>query len=106
MVARTQKEIRQRAPWLLIGLLFFNLALMAYDARDDVTKQRIIRVWAQAVAAPFQRVTSGAGGAGVGFFQRLANLRNAATENEQLRARVEQMEAEMRQSRAALWRRA
>jgi rod shape-determining protein MreC len=102
MVARSQKEIRQRAPWWLIGLLFFNLALMAYDARDDVTKQRIIRVWAQAVAAPFQRITTGAGGAGVGFFQRLANLRNAAAENEQLKKRVEEMDAELRQSRAAI----
>ena len=102
MVARTQKEIRQRAPWWLFGLLFLNLALMAYDARDDVTKQRMIRVWAQAIVAPFQRVTTGAGGAGVGFFQRLANLRNAAAENEQLKQRVEQMEAELRQSRAAI----
>ena len=102
MVARSQKEIRQRAPWWLIGLLFFNLALMAYDARDDVTKQRVIRVWAQAVAAPFQRITTGAGGAGVGFFQRLANLRNAAAENEQLKKRVEEMDAELRQSRAAI----
>ena len=102
MVARTQKEIRQRAPWWLFGLLFLNLALMAYDARDDVTKQRMIRVWAQAIVAPFQRVTTGAGGAGVGFFQRLANLRHAAAENEQLRQRVELMEAELRQSRAAI----
>src|SRR5919112_4434308 len=102
MVARTQKEIRQRAPWWLIGLLFFNLALMAYDARDDVTKQRVIRVWIQAIAAPFQRITTGAGGAGVGFFQRIANLRNAAAENEQLKKRVEEMDAELRQSRAAI----
>ncbi|HKS29751.1 MAG TPA: rod shape-determining protein MreC [Pyrinomonadaceae bacterium] len=102
MVARTQKEIRQRAPWWLIGLLFLNLALMAYDARDEATKQRMIRVWVQAVAAPFQRVTTGAGGAGVGFLQRILNLRNAATENEQLRKQVEEMDAELRQSRAAI----
>ncbi|MCA1558485.1 MAG: rod shape-determining protein MreC, partial [Acidobacteria bacterium] len=102
MVARTQKEIRQRAPWWLIGLLFLNLALMGYDARDDVTKQRMIRVWAQAIASPIQRITTGAGGAGVGFFQRLANLRNAQTENEQLKKRVEEIDAELRQSRAAI----
>jgi rod shape-determining protein MreC len=67
-----------------------------------VTKQRVIRVWAQAIVAPFQRITTGAGGAGVGFFQRWANLRNAATENEQLKKRVEEMDAELRQSRAAI----
>jgi rod shape-determining protein MreC len=101
-LARTQKEIRQRAPLLLIGLLVANLALMAYDARDDVTKQRMIRVWAQAVAAPFQRITSGLGGAGVGFFQSIADLRRASAENEQLKKRVEQQEIELGQTRRAV----
>lgn len=101
MVARTQKEIRQRAPLWLIGLLLTFLALMTYDARDDTTKQRMIRVWAQAIASPFQRVASGVGGAGSGFFRRIANLRHAAAENEDLKKRVEQMEIELRQTRAA-----
>ena len=99
-VNRTQKEIRQRAPWWLAGLLFTNLALMSYDARDDSTKQRLIRVWAQAIASPFQRVTSGAGGAGIGFFQKIASWRNAAAENEQLRRRVAELETEIYQARA------
>ncbi|HEX7999433.1 MAG TPA: rod shape-determining protein MreC [Pyrinomonadaceae bacterium] len=98
-VNRTQKEIRQRAPWWLVGLLFGNLALMSYDARDDVTKQRLIRVWAQAVASPFQRATSGAGGAGVSFFQKIASWRTAVAENEQLKQRVAQLETEVRQAR-------
>jgi rod shape-determining protein MreC len=100
-VMRTQREIRQRAPWWLVGLLFVNLALMSYDARDNLTKQRMIRVWAQALVSPFQRVTTGAGGAGVGFVQRIVNLKNAASENEQLRQRVEQMQIELSQSRSA-----
>jgi rod shape-determining protein MreC len=100
-VMRTQREIRQRAPWWLVALLFVNLALMAYDARDNVTKQRMLRVWAQAVVAPFQRVTTGAGGAGVGLVQRLVNLKNAASENEQLRQRVEQMQIELSEKRMA-----
>ena len=99
-VARTQKEIRQRAPWWLVGLLVFNLGLMAYDARDGVTKQRMIRVWAQALLSPFQRVTSGVGNTGSGFFQYLSNLRSAAAENVALRQRVEQMEMELNQLRA------
>lgn len=99
-VARTQKEIRQRAPWWFVGLLVFQLALMAYDARDGVTKQRMIRVWVQALASPFQRAVSGVGNAGSGFFQYVKNLRNAAAENEQLKKRVGAMEAEVLESRA------
>ncbi|HEX8143717.1 MAG TPA: rod shape-determining protein MreC [Pyrinomonadaceae bacterium] len=100
-VMRTQREIRQRAPWWLVGLLFVNLALMAYDARDTTSKQRMIRVWAQAIVSPFQRATTGAGGAGLGFLQRIVNLRNAASENEQLRQRVEQMQIELNETRMA-----
>lgn len=100
-VVRTQREIRQRAPWWLVGLLFVNLALMAYDARDNVTKQRMIRVWAQAIASPAQRVTTGAGGAGLGLIERIANLKNAASENEQLKQRVEQMQIELSETRMA-----
>lgn len=99
-VARSQKEIRQRAPWWLVGLLVFNLALMAYDARDGVTKQRVIRVWVQSLIAPFQRATSGVGGAGTGFFQYVASLRSAAAENTQLKQRIEQIEMELNQLRA------
>jgi rod shape-determining protein MreC len=98
-VARSQKEIRQRAPWWLVGLLIFNLGLMAYDARDAVTKQRVIRVWAQSLIAPFQRATSGVGGAGAGFFQSLARWRNAAAENVQLKQQIEQLGMELNQLR-------
>jgi rod shape-determining protein MreC len=99
-VARTQKEIRQRAPWWFLGLLVFQLALMAYDARDGVTKQRMIRVWAQALISPFQSAASSVGGAGSGFFQYFRDMRNAAAENGQLKKRLESMEAELSQSRA------
>ncbi len=102
MVARSQKEIRQLAPIWLVGLLFANLVLMAFDAREngDATKQRLIRVWAQAVASPFQRVSSGAGVTGLGFFQRIIDLKNAMVENDQLKRRVERMEIELRETRA------
>jgi rod shape-determining protein MreC len=101
MVARSQKEIRQRAPIWLMVLLGLNLILMSYDARDDLTKQRMIRVWAQSIAAPFQYVSSWVGSAGAGFVHRVANLRNLETENEQFRQRVARMEDELRTSRAA-----
>ncbi|HYJ47895.1 MAG TPA: rod shape-determining protein MreC, partial [Pyrinomonadaceae bacterium] len=98
-VARTQKEIRQRAPWWFAGLLVFQLALMAYDAHDSVTKQRMVRVWAQALISPFQRAASGAGNAGSGVIQYINNMRNAASENVQLKQRIDQMEAELSQLR-------
>ena len=101
MVARTQKEIRQRAPLWLIALLLLNLGLMSYDARDTVTQQRLLRVWIQAAAAPFQNVTTRVGGAGVNIFEYLATLNRAAKENEQLKQRLAQAETELRDARAA-----
>jgi rod shape-determining protein MreC len=101
MVARSQKEIRQRAPVWLVGMLFGSLVLMAFDAHEngDATKQRVIRTWAQAIASPFQRVTTGAGSTGAGFFQYIGNLRHAASENEELKQKVERMEIELRDLR-------
>lgn len=101
MAARSEKENRQRAPLWLAGLLLLNLGLMSYDAQDQVTNQRMISVWMQAVAAPFQRAVSGVGGAGIGFFQRIGNLRHAASENEQLKQRLAEAETELREARTA-----
>lgn len=74
---------------------------MTYDARDDTSKERMLRVWAQAIASPVQRITAGAGIASLGFMQQLANWRTAASENEQLKGRVEQMEAQLREASVA-----
>ena len=56
---RTQKEIRQRAPIWLGILLLTNLVIMAFDARDSVTRQRLLRVWVQALVSPAQSISSG-----------------------------------------------
>lgn len=98
---RTQREVRQRAPLWLAALLIINFALMTIDARDRETSQRLIRVWMQAIAAPLQSVTTGVGASGVGVFQYFANLRGAAEENAGLRARITEMETELRDARAA-----
>jgi rod shape-determining protein MreC len=102
MVARTQREIRQRAPIWLVGLLLAFVVLMSYDARDGMTKQRMIRVWTQAVASAVQRPLSSVGESGAGFFRWVVNLRGAAAENVQLKRRVEEMEIELRDKRAAI----
>jgi rod shape-determining protein MreC len=96
---RTQREIRQRAPWWLAGLLFANFALMSYDARDGATKQRMVRVWAQTIAYPVQRATAFIGGHAAAVFRGVGNMRRASAENEQLRQQVVQMGAELRDTR-------
>jgi len=96
---RTQREIRQRAPWWLFGLLAMNFALMTYDARDEATKQRKIRSITQSVASPIQRGASGFGNWIGGFFGNIGELRRASTENQQLREQVRQMQAELRDTR-------
>lgn len=96
---RTQREIRQRAPWWFFGLLALNVALMTYDARDDSTKQRKIRTVVQSIAYPIQRGASTVGNFFGGFFGGLGELRRASVENQQLHAQVEQMQAELRDTR-------
>src|SRR5438477_996666 len=96
---RTQREIRQRAPWWLFALLALNFGLMTYDARDSDTKQRRIRSIAQMVMYPLQRGTSGSANWFGGFFGNIGELRRAATENEQLRKQVADMQTELRDTR-------
>ena len=96
---RTQREIRQRAPWWLFGLLALNFALMTYDARDETTKQRKVRSVAQSIAYPIQRGASSAGNWIGGLFGGFGELRRASTDNQQLRAQIEQMQAELRVTR-------
>ena len=96
---RTQKEIRQRAPWWLFGLLAMNFALMTYDARDSATKQRKIRSIAQTIMYPVQRGASGTVNWVGGWFGNIGELRRASVENEQLRKQVEQMQTELRDTR-------
>jgi rod shape-determining protein MreC len=95
---RTQREIRQRAPWWFFGLLALNFALMTYDARDESTKQRKIRTVAQSIAYPFQWTASSIGNLVGGLFGGV-ELRRASTENQQLRAQVERIQNELRDTR-------
>jgi rod shape-determining protein MreC len=96
---RTQREIRQRAPWWLFGLLAINFALMTYDARDDATKQRKIRSITQTITYPIQKGTSSVGNWIGGLFGNFGDLRRASTENEELHRQIDQMQTELRDSR-------
>jgi rod shape-determining protein MreC len=96
---RTQREIRQRAPWWLFGLLALNFALMTYDARDDATKQRKIRSISQTITYPIQKGTSSVGNWIGGLFGNFGELRRASTENQELHRQIDQMQAELRDTR-------
>jgi rod shape-determining protein MreC len=100
MLARTEKEMRQRAPWLFMALLALNFGLMLFDMQRRGSGQPV-RSFVQAIASPFQRVFSGVGSTGIGFFQNFSQMRSAAAENEQLRQRMVQMETELNETRIA-----
>src|SRR5260221_7017702 len=96
---RTQREIRQRAPWWLFGLLLLNFGLMTYDARDDSTKQRKIRSITHAIIYPVQQGASSVGNWIGSLFGNFGELRRASTENEQLHRQIDSMQAELRDTR-------
>jgi rod shape-determining protein MreC len=101
MARSTQKEIRQRAPLWLGVLLVANFLLMTWNSKDAETGQPVIKAWAQTAFSPVQRATTGVGGAGVGFFQGLWDMRRAQGENESLRRRLAEAENELREARQA-----
>ena len=98
---RTQREIRQRAPIWLVVLLLTNLVIMAVDARDSVTRQRLLRVWVQALISPAQSITSGASGAGTDFIRQIINFRSTAFENERLKQELANAQLELRNAQGA-----
>ncbi len=75
-------------PWLVVVLLLGNFLLMAFDARQVTSGQRIIRVWAQTAAdfvqSPVTTVTAGVSN----YFSSFANLRTAQSENDELKQRI------------------
>lgn len=82
----------------MIALLLANFVLMAFDAREITSGQRMIRVWAQTVAdfvqSPVTTLSSGISG----YFQSISNLRSAQDENGMLRQRVQELEVELKQN--------
>lgn len=100
MVERSQQEVWRLTPWLAIVLCLGNFMLMAFDAREINSGQRIIRVWAQTAAdfvqSPVTTITSSVSG----YFGSIANLRSAQSENDELKQRVQELEVQLMQSEA------
>ncbi len=97
MVERSQTEVWRLAPWLMIALLLINFVLMAFDAREITTGQRVIRSWTQTAAdfvqSPVTTITSGI----ANYFTSISNLRSAQDENSLLKQRVQELEVELKQ---------
>ena len=97
MAERSQKEVWRLTPWLMIALLLVNFILMAFDARDKSSGQRIIRSWTQTAAdfvqSPVSTVTSSV----ANYFSSISSLRSAQSDNDILKQRVQELEVELKQ---------
>lgn len=83
-------------PWLVIILLLGNFVLMAFDAREITSGQRIIRVWSQAVADFVQSPVTSLSSGVTNYFGSISNLRSAQSENDILKQHVQELELEIK----------
>jgi len=83
-------------PWLVIILLLGNFMLMAFDAREITSGQRIIRVWGQSVADFVQSPVASVSGGVSNYFSSISNLRSAQSDNDLLKQKVQELELEIR----------
>lgn len=97
MAERSQKEVWRITPWVMIVLLLGNFILMAFDAREINSGQRVIRVWAQVGADFVQSPVTTVSSAVTGYFNSFANLRSAQSENDVLKQRVQELEVQIKQ---------
>jgi rod shape-determining protein MreC len=97
MVERSQKDVWRLTPWLMVALLLVNFVLMAFDAREINSGQRIIRVWTQTAADFVQSPVTNITAAISNYFTSISNLRSAQSENDVLKQRVQKLEVEKNQ---------
>jgi len=95
MVERSQKEVWRLTPWLMIALLVGNFVLMAWDARESQSNQRLIRVWGQTVADFVQSPVTSVSTSVSGYFEKFVTIRTAQDENAQLKQRIQELEVEL-----------
>lgn len=81
----------------MVALLLLNVVLMAFDARDINTGQRVIRSWTQTAADFIQSPVTTITGAISGYFVSISNLRSVQSENDELKQRVQELEVEVKQ---------
>ena len=84
-------------PWLVIVLLLGNFILMAFDARQIDSGQRVIRVWTQTIADFVQSPVTTISTSVSGYFGSIANLRSAQSENDSLKQKIQELQVEIKQ---------
>jgi len=97
MVERSQKDVWRLAPWLMIALLIVNFVLMAFDAKEITSGQRVVRTWTQTIADFVQSPVTSVTSAISNYFTSISNLRSAQTDNDVLKQRVQELEVELKQ---------
>lgn len=97
MAERSQKEVWRITPWVMIVLLLGNFILMAFDAREINSGQRMIRVWSQVGADFVQSPVTTISSAVTGYLTSISNLRSAQSENDILKQRVQELEVQIKQ---------
>ncbi|HEY0659179.1 MAG TPA: rod shape-determining protein MreC [Pyrinomonadaceae bacterium] len=98
MAERSQKEVWRLTPWLMIFLLLGNFILMAFDAREINSGQRVVRVWTQVLADFVQSPVTSVSSAASNYFQSIANLRTAQGDNDALKQRIQELEVQIKQT--------
>jgi len=83
-------------PWLVLVLLLANFVLMAFDARDIDSGQRMIRIWTQTAADFVQSPVTTISATLSNYFGSIANLRSAQDENTELRTKIQELEVEIK----------
>ena len=100
MVERSQKEVWKITPWILLLLLLGNFALMAFDAREANSQQRVIRVWAQTSADFVQSPVTFVSSAMTNYFSSISSMRTAQSENDALKQRIQELEVEVQNNKS------
>jgi rod shape-determining protein MreC len=97
MAERSQKDVWRLTPWLVIALLLVNFVLMAFDAREISSGQRVIRAWTQTGADFVQSPVTTVSASVSNYFASISRLRSAQDENSLLRQRVQELEVQLQQ---------
>ncbi len=81
----------------MIALLLLNFILMAFDAREITTGQRVVRTWTQTAADFVQSPVTTISSSISNYFISISTLRSAQSENDVLKQRVQELEVEVKQ---------
>lgn len=81
----------------MIALLLLNFVLMAFNARDITTGERVIRSSTQTAADFIQSPVTSITASISNYFTSISTLRSAQSDNDILKQRVQELEVELKQ---------